>query len=98
MGLSAFGSLFITGIFSECFRGHVPELKNLFAVNEHYLTHCHCVMSQQKHFTTKTPRTLFSVSQMSTLANVARATVLTKWQKGEHLRITNMNENNRQRD
>jgi hypothetical protein len=85
MGLSAFGSLFITGFFLDCFRQYVPELQKGFSVNEHYLTRCHYVMGQQKHFTTKTPRTLFSVSQMATLANVARATVSAKWHKGEIL-------------
>ena len=40
-------------------------------------------MSAKKHFTTNSPKTLFSVIQFARLANLARQTVFEKWQRGE---------------
>ena len=37
----------------------------------------------QKHFTTKNPKTLFSVIQFARLSGLARQTVFEKWKQGE---------------
>ena len=40
-------------------------------------------MGAKKHFTTKSPKTLFSPIQFARVANICRQTVLEKWHNGE---------------